>query len=427
MTRREYGQPVCRLLAVLLLSMTATVVACSPPDWVQWGGPSRDFKSDATGLAASWPETGPPQLWSRDLGEGYAGISVQGGRLYTMYRRDDREVVIAVEAATGKSVWEYAYDAPFIMPGREEDPVEFNLEQGPGPHSMPAIVGDRLFTLGTTGWLHCLDRGTGDVIWTHNLLTKFRGGVKKRGYAATPLAYKDTVIVPVGAAGAGIVAFNQKDGGIVWQKHDFRPAYANPILIDVDGQVQFIAFMREWLVGVDPDNGDLFWSHPLDSINGTHVSTPVWGEDNLLFYSAAYGLGSHVIKLTRSGTTTTVKELWYSPRFRVHFSTAMRLGDVVYASTGDFGPAFFTAADIHTGSILWRERSLARASFLYAEGRFIMIDEDGTLVLATPSAEGLTIHSEVELLSNTARTVPTLVGKTLYVRDRKTMMALDLS
>ena len=399
MTQMEYGRGVCRLLVVFLLSSTATVVAQSP-EWVHWGGPNRDFKSDATGLATSWPETGPPRLWSRDLGEGYSAISVQGGRLYTMYRRDDREVVIAVEAATGKTVWEFAYDAPFIMPGREADPVEFNLEQGPGPHSMPAIVGNRLFTLGTTGWLHCLDRNTGKAIWAHNLLTKFRGGVKKRGYAATPLAYKDTVIVPVGAAGASIVAFNQKDGAIVWQKHDFRPAYANPTLIDVDGQVQFIAFMREWLVGVDPDNGDLFWSHPLDSSNGTHVSTPIWGEDHLLFFSAAYGLGSHVIKLTRSGTKTTVKELWHSPRFRVHFSNAMRLGDVIYASTGDFGPAFFTAVDIHTGKILWRERGLSRASFLHAEGRFTIIDKDGTLVLATPSAEGLTIHSEVELLAD---------------------------
>lgn len=426
MTRREHGRRICRLLTMLALLSTATVVA-RPPEWVQWGGPNRNFKSGANGLAAAWPESGPPRLWIRVLGEGYSGISVQGDRLYTMYRRDDREVVIATEAATGKTVWEYAYDAPFHVPGREADPVEFNLEQGPGPHSMPAIVGDRLFTLGTTGWLHCLDRSTGKVIWTHNLLTKFRGGVKKRGYAATPLAYKDTVIVPVGAAGASIVAFHQKDGGIVWQKHDFRPAYANPTLIDVGGQVQFIAFMREWLVGVDPDNGDLFWSYPLDSSNGTHVSTPVWGEDNLLFFSAAYGLGSHVIKLTRSGSTTTVKELWHSPRFRVHFSNAMRLGDVIYASTGDFGPAFFSAVDIHTGRILWRERGLARASFLYAEGRFIMLDENGTLVLATPTAQGLTIHSEAELLQNNAWTVPTLVGTTLYIRDRKTLMALDLS
>ena len=426
MTQREYGHGVCRLLVALLLSSTATVVAQSP-EWVQWGGPTRDFKSDATGLAASWPETGPPRLWSRDLGEGDSGIAFQDGRLYTMYRRDDREVVVAVEAATGKTLWEFAYDAPFIMPGREADPVEFRLEQGPGPHSMPAIVSDRLFTLGTTGWLHCLDRRTGKVIWTHNMLTKFRGPLKPRGYAATPLAYKDTVIVPVGAPGASIVAFNQEDGGIAWQRHDFRAAYANPTLIDVDGQMQLVSFMLKWIVGVDPDNGDFFWSHPLDSSNGTHVSTPLWDQDNLLFYSASYGLGSHVLELTRNGTTTTLKRLWHSPRFRVHFSNAMRLGDIIYASTGDFGPAFFTAVDTHTGKILWRERSLARASFLHAEGRFIMLDEDGTLVLATPSAEGLTIHSEVDLMQNVARTVPTLIGKTLYVRDRKTMMALDLS
>ena len=426
MSRGRHSAWKCSLLALLVVSSTTVVIAQSP-EWVQWGGPNRNFKLNTTGLATSWPDAGPPLRWSRELGEGYSGIAVQGQRLYTMYRRDDQEVVIALDADSGKTLWEYAYDAPFEIPGRESDPIEFNIEQGPGPHSMPAIVGNRLFTLGTTGWLHCFDRDTGKVAWEHNLLIKFRGGVKKRGYAATPLAYKDTVIVPVGAAGASIVAFDQSSGEVVWQKHDFRPAYANPILIEVDGQLQFVAFMREWLVGLNPDNGELLWTHPLESVNGTHVSTPVWGEDNLLFYSAAYGLGSHVIQLSRNGASTVPKELWHSARFRVHFSNAMRLGDVIYASTGDFGPAFFTAVDVHSGEILWRERNLARASFLYVEGRFIMLDEDGTLMLATPTDAGLTIHSEAHLLQSNAWTPPTLVGTIMYLRDRKTIMAVDLS
>ena len=100
---------------------------------------------------------------------------------------------------------------------------------------------------------------------------------------------------------------------------------------------------------------------------------------------------------------------------------------MIYASTGDFGPAFFTAFEVKTGKILWQDRSIARTSFLYAEGRFIILDEDGNLVLASPSSKGLTIHAQAPILQENARTVPTLVGKTLYVRDRKMMMALDLS
>ena len=72
---------------------------------------------------------------------------------------------------------------------------------------------------------------------------------------------------------------------------------------------------------------------------------------------------------------------------RVHFGTCIRVGDYVYGSSGDFGPAPFTAVNIKTGKIAWRDRSFARASFVFADGHFIILDEDGYLTLALPTAE----------------------------------------
>lgn len=372
--RLHHGQRSCWSFAGVLLS--AVTGLAQSTDWPQWGGPHRDFKSDAKGLAASWPSAGPRRLWSRALGEGYSSIAVVSGTLYTMYRRGDREVVIALEAESGKTLWERAYEAPFIVVGREAEIVEeYHLERGLGPHSTPLIVGNYLFAAGATG--------------------------------------------------GSIMAFNQEDGKIVWQRHDYHHAYASPSLIDVDGEDQLVTFMRDWLIGVDPDNGDLRWSYRVKG-NGTNVSTPVWGPGNLLFMSAHYGVGTRVLRLTRAAGETRVEEVWRSPRVRLHFANAIRIGEVVYGSSGAFGPAFFTAIDVTTGNIIWQDRRLARASFIYADGRFIMIDEDGTLVLATPSAEGLNIHSQLELLQGNAWTIPTLVGKILYVRDRKTILALDL-
>jgi outer membrane protein assembly factor BamB len=344
-----------------------------------------------------------------------------------MYRKGDQDVVVALAAATGKTLWEYAYDAPFLIAGRDAEIVkEYHLENGTGPASTPLIVGDALFAVGPTGIFHHLNKKTGKVAWRHEFITELQGYIRQRGYAVSPLAYKNTVILPVGAVGASIVAFNQKDGSIVWQKNDFRHAYASPFLIHVDGQEQLVLFMETEIIGIDPNNGDLLWMHPANR-QGTNVSTPVWGDDNLLFVSASYGYGSHAFKLTRVGGKTHVQEAWSNHRVRLHFANAMRIGNVIYGSSGDFGPAFFTALDARTGDILWQDRRLSRASFLYADGRFIMIDEDGKLVLATPTSAGLTIHSQIELLQHNAWTVPTLVGKTLYVRDRKIIMALDLS
>jgi len=111
---------------------------------------------------------------------------------------------------------------------------------------------------------------------------------------------------------------------------------------------------------------------------------------------------------------------------RIHFTNAVRVGDLIYGSSGDFGPAPFTAVEVKTGKVLWRHRAFPRASFLFADGRFIILDEDGNLLLATATAEGLTVTSKVELLRSQSWTVPSLSGTRLYVRDRKNIVALEL-
>jgi outer membrane protein assembly factor BamB len=111
---------------------------------------------------------------------------------------------------------------------------------------------------------------------------------------------------------------------------------------------------------------------------------------------------------------------------RVHFSTAVRVGDTVYGSSGDFGPAPLTAVDVKTGKIAWQDRSFAKASFVYADGKFIVVDEDGNLALADFTPQGLKVISRAALLHNNAWTAPSVAGSRLYVRDRTTMMALDL-
>ena len=402
----------------LFLLMTTTARAQSS-DWAQWGGPQRNFKSEAKGLAATWPEAGPRRLWQRELGDGYSAIAAEGGMLFTMYRKGDNEVVIALDAATGKTIWEFSYAAPFSQ--------EYDTSNGPGPHATPLVAGNLVFTSGATGKLHGLDKKTGKSLWSHDLMKEFHGTIRVNGYSCSPIAYKNQIVMMVGGQSSSLVAFNQKDGSVSWKKHDFKNSTASPIIINVDGQDQLVAFMWGEVVGVDPANGDLLWSHPHPVDYGLNTSTPVWGADNLLFVSSGYDGGSRVIKLSRAGEKTTVEELWAHRLMRVHFTNAIRVGDVVYGSSGDFGPAPFTAIDVKSGKVLWRHRSFPRASFLLADNRFIILDEDGHLLLATATPEGLTVTSRAELLSDHSWTVPSLAGTRLYLRDRKNIMALDLA
>ena len=403
--------------AIVVLLTTMSVSAQSS-DWTQWGGPQRNFKSDSKGLATTWPETGPRRLWQRELGEGYSAIVADRGMLFTMYRKGENEVVIALDAATGTTIWEYSYAAPFSP--------EYDMTHGPGPHATPLVTGNFVFASGATGKLHCLDRKSGKFLWSHDLLKEFHGNVRVNGYSCSPIAYKDKVIMMVGGPGSSLVAFNQKEGSVAWKKHDFRNSTSSPIVINVDGQDQLVAFMWGELVGVDPNNGNLLWSHPHPVEHGLNTTTPIWGPDDLLFVSSGYDGGSRVIKLNRSGDKTTTEEVWAHRLMRVHFTNAIRVGDSVYGSSGDFGPAPFTAIDVKTGKVLWRHRSFPRASFLFADGRFVILDEDGQLLLATPTGEGLTVTSKVQVLSSQSWTVPSLVGTRLYVRDRKNIVALEL-
>jgi outer membrane protein assembly factor BamB len=403
---------------VTVLHLAATCWAGSL-EWPQFGGPHGDFKSDATGLASAWPAEGPKKLWTRPLGDGYSAISVDGNVIYTMYRTRNDEVVLAADTETGKTIWEYRYDAS-IRPG-------MGMENGPGPHATPLVSENGVYAIGILGNLVCLNKKTGKVIWSHNLYEEFHGTFFDRGYAPSPVAYKGLVIMKVGGEGPSLVAFDQKSGAVAWKTvQKFGNAPATPMFINVDGQDQLVAPMSDEVVGIDPTNGRVLWSHPHTTNWGLNISMPVWGDDHLLFISSAYNGGSAVIRLSRQDGKTVPSEVWSSQRVRVHFSTVVRVGDYVYGSSGDFGPAPLTAVDVKTGKIAWQDRSFPKASFVYADGKFIVVDEDGNLALADFTPQGLKVRSRVALLHSNAWTAPTLAGGRLYLRDRSRLMALDL-
>jgi outer membrane protein assembly factor BamB len=399
--------------------------------WRQWGGPNRNFIIESSGLAEKWPETGPPLLWSRPLGTGHSAILAEDDRLYTMYRRgngrarqgpwDAEEAVVALDAKTGETIWEHKY------PSRRED-----FSFGAGPHSTPLIVGDRLFTIGTNKQLFAFDKRTGKVLWSHDLIKEYNSPellirpVVKTGYGCSPIAFRDTIICSVGGPGQAVMAFRQSDGAVVWKSGDFLTSEAAPILIDFDGSQQLVFLAGGTVTGLDPANGRVLWSHPHDPGNDLNCGTPLWGRDNILFVSSAYKAGSRAIQLRKQGNATHAEELWFTNRVRFMFLSAIRIGNFVYGTTGDFGPAFLTALNIKTGEAAWQHRGFGRASLLYADGKAIIMDEDGDLALAKLTPEGVTILSEAKIFDTTSWTVPTLAGTTLYARDREKIVALDL-
>jgi outer membrane protein assembly factor BamB len=429
----------------LLLSSVMAVVAASTTipastqeasalgGWPQWGGPQRNFMSTSTGLADSWPAAGPSVLWRRPLGLGHSSIVVDSGRLYTMYRPgrevtrkgpwEAREVVIALDATTGRTIWEHEYASA---------PLNFSF--GAGPHATPLVTGDLVVTVGTNKQLHALDRQTGRVVWSHDLVKEYgapptliRPAVKA-GYGSSPLLYGETIILPVGGPGQAVMAFQRRDGAVAWKSGDFLTAEAPPILIDVDGQPQLVVVGGQSVNGLDPASGRLLWSHPHDTDGDMNNSTPLWGgADRVLFITSAYNQGSRALRLTRTGNRTHVEELWFTNRFRLMFSNAIRLDQHIYGTSGDFGPAFLGAVHVATGEVAWQVRGFGRSSLIFADGKAVILDEDGRLVLARLSPAGHEVLAQTQLFAGTAWTVPALAGTTLFARNRQEIVALDLA
>jgi outer membrane protein assembly factor BamB len=121
-----------------------------------------------------------------------------------------------------------------------------------------------------------------------------------------------------------------------------------------------------------------------------------------------------------------VKELWHSSRIRIHKDNVIWIDGIIYGSSGDFGPAFLTAVDGRTGRILWQDRTFAKASLIHADGKLIVLDEDGQLAVTVPSATGLQVLAKASVMQNNAWTVPTLVGAKVFVRDRRNAAAFEL-
>ena len=408
-----------RLLSVLVLLALPDVAAIADESWLRWGGPRGNFHVRGSKLADTWPVGGPRQLWKRQLGDGYSSIVVKNGRLYTMFRRDGREHVVALAAATGKTVWRHGY-AISVIAGTD-------VEQfGPGPLATPLIAGKRLCAVGVTGVLHCLDLEKGSVLWRRDLIRKLQGTSLYRGYSASPIVYGESVIVPVGGQGRAVVALSLEDGSILWKTQDFAISHVSPLLIRFAERDQLVVVGEKVIVGLDPSSGALLWTHPHPIKGGYISSTPVWGADGRLIFSGAYGAGSRCLELRREGDVTVPREVWHNSRLRVHHSNVIRQEDHVYGPSGDFGAIVYTALDVKTGKVAWQDRRLGRAACLLADGKFVVLDEDGQLMLAEMSPVGLKILATAAVFESRSWTVPTLVGRRLFVRNRKAIVAMEL-
>ena len=385
-------------------------------EWTQFGGPAQNFKVPDYGLAETWPREGPPRLWTRKLGPGYSGIVARRHRLYTMYRSDPEEVVVCLDARNGETIWEYRYAS---SPAKGHD-----HEYGDGPNASPLLAGDRVYTIGVAGVMHCLDADDGRVLWSRDLWLELGGTFLELGYSSGPIAYKDHVIVLVGGKDRGAVALDQEDGHVVWKGLSFENSYSTPMIMNIHGEDQLIAFMATEVIGADPNSGVLKWRYLFRNSYPQNICMPSQAADDLLVISTLE-TGSRGLRIAASGSPL-VEEAWATTRFQCFYSSTVLLGDHLYGVSGYQSSPRLIALDARTGELAWRKRGFAVANLVAAGDHLLILDEEGKLTLATPGPDGVEVHAEARVLVEPARTPPTIVGTVLFARDFHSVVALDL-
>jgi outer membrane protein assembly factor BamB len=407
------------------LFFAVAVVQAEPghaQDWLQWGGPKGDFTVASTGLAEKWPADGPRPIWKRPLGDGYSGILCKGDRLFTEYRDGEEAIVVSLDARTGATGWEHRY--PYkIWP-------EMDRGFGLGPNATPLIVGDRIISISIDAHVRCLDLHSGKLLWEHDLPAEFgrRKRVEEYGYSGSPLTYRNVIIVQVGGDHHSVVAFDPENGSIAWKGEAGGVSYAPAAITRLAGQDQYVYFEPEGVVGLDPLDGRVLWRSAIEFDNGNHLTPIVSCDENHLWVGSQFLTGGgRLLEVDRREKGMEATQIWFTNKLRASHWTNIRVGDFIYGSVGGNDVSFLSAFNWRTGEIAWRKRGFHKAQCLYADGKLLFLDESGQLAMARVLPGGAEILGTARVTESVSWTLPTLVGTKLYVRDRKHILALDLT
>lgn len=380
--------------------------------WTNYRGPKRDGNYEATPVLTSWPSGGLSPIWKQPVGVGFASFVIADGRAYTVEQRRGQEVAAAYDVATGRELWKQAWNA------------EYTDSTGDGPRATPTWDNGRLYALGATGELRCLDANNGSVIWGKNILSDNGAENLQWAQAASPLVVDDKVIVlPGGSGGKSVVAYNKNTGAPVWKVLNDRQAYVSPMLVELAGRRQIVVVSSSRVVGLVPESGALLWSYPWDTDMGINVSQPVMVDNNRFFISSGYGKGAALVAVKGSGNSFTAETLWENINMKNKFNSSVLHNGYVYG----LDEGILTCLDVNTGERKWKEGRFGYGQVLLASGHLIITSDTGELALVKASPDKYTEVARFAALQGKTWNYPAIADGRLLVRNANEMAAYDIS
>ena len=417
-------------LAVAGLDVAGTASSAAGGNWPQWRGPRRDGISTETGLLTSWPEVGPPIVWTaKGLGAGFSSIAVVGGRIFTMGDRRDGQYVIAVNEDTGAELWATR------VGGRHDD------EYG-GPRATPTVDGDLLYVTDTDGDVVCLESATGAVRWRRSMPHDFGGRMMSNWmFAESPLVDGDRVVVTPGGPKAAMVALDKLTGKDIWRatfgsigRNGLDGAGYSSIVISNGGGVkQYVQLMGRGLVSIRAADGWFMWGNNNVANGIANIATPVVNGD-YVFASTGYQTGAVLLQLSNDGkgrVNATEKYFLDAGTLQNHHGGFVLIDGVVYGGNGH-NNGFPFALDLMSGKMRWaRERGAGTgsAAVTAADGHLYFRYQDGTMALIPVNPKKYELKSSFRIPTNgtpPSWSHPVVTGGRLYLREQETLYAHNI-
>lgn len=383
-------------------------------DWPQWRGPNRDGISKETGLLKTWPAAGPAVVWRVQLGEGFSSIALVNGYAYTMFSKGNDEHLVCFDATNGNEKWRFCTDD------------KYRNSWGNGPRVTPTVSGGYVYTVSANAKLYALDAKTGARLWQHDLPKEFGGYVPDLGYSNSPLVEGDLILVTgCGGQDQSIIAFNRKDGRLVWSSYHGHPGYSSPIMISAHNIRQAFFFTGSTIVALAPNDGAFLWKYPWTSNDYENTATPVFIPADKLFFSSAHPReeGTTVLKIKTADGKLSVAPVWQNNVMQLHFASAVLHGDFLYGTDR----YILKCIDARIGGQKWQQRGFGEGSLIFVDGHLLVLGTSGNLALVEATPEAYKEKAAAQILRGRCFTPPAFSQGRLYLRNETEMVCLDLS
>jgi len=403
-TIRGGFRPLCR--GALVFAATWLVLLhhgfAAEPDrsWPTWLGPQHNGITHESGWSVDWPTTGLPVVWQRQIGIGFSSMSIVGNQLYTMGHVDGIEHVYCLNAVTGELIWSHDYPSALVD----------NLHDG-GPGATPTVDEDRVFTLGREGLLHCLDASSGEVIWSKELQSDLGMELPEWGFSSSAYILGRQLILEAGR----VVSYDKMDGTKNWQSDRHIAGYGSAIDFEHDGTTMLATLDCDGLRVVQAVDGDevafVAWKSPFR----TNSTTPIVRGDEI-YISSGYNVGCGLFRIAQREL-----ELVYSNAdMRNHFNNSILWEGYLYGFDGNSNlgrVVKLTCMKFETGEVAWSQRGFGCGSLLVADGKLLILSEDGQLVVAQATPDDYNELARSQFLDGRCWTVPVLLNGLVYGRN----------